>query len=245
MSRAEKREAAARAAKDKKQKKLLIVLAPILLLMVAWQGPGLLSGGGGAPPRRPPPARRRSRRPRPAPTDPTGAAPTTAGGDVPVVTPSGIGDGTLPDTDDSITAGEDQLIRFDRFLGKDPFHQQVDDTPAAAPPTDPGTGGSSGGGTVTPVPEDPGTEEPSAYTSATVDVNGVEETLSKGTPFPESDPLFKIVSISAGSVKIGLVSGSFSNGKETVTVKVGKTVTLVSQPDGVRYVIKLISTSKA
>ncbi len=244
MSRAEKREAAARAAKDKKQKKLLIVLAPILLLMVAWQGPGLLSGGGGAATTTSAGATTLTST-APAPTDPTGAAPTTAGGVPPVVTPSGTGDGSLPDTDDSITAGEDQLIRFDRFLGKDPFHQQVDDTPAAAPPTDPGAGGSSGGGTVTPVPEDPGTEEPSAYTSARVDVNGVEETLSKGTPFPESDPLFKIVSISAGSAKIGLVSGSFSNGKETVTVKVGKTVTLVSQPDGVRYVIKLISTSKA
>ena len=244
MSRAEKREAAARAAKDKKQKKMLIVLAPILLLMVAWQGPALLKGGGGAATTTAAGATTLSST-APAPTDPTGAAPTTAGGEVPVATPSGVG-ATLPDTDESVTAGEDQLVRFDRFLGKDPFQQQVDDTPAAAPPpTDPSTGGSNGGGTVTPVPEDPGTEEPSAYTSATVDVNGVQETLSKGTPFPESDPLFKIVSISAGSVKIGLVSGSFSNGKETVTVKTGKTVTLVSQPDGVRYVIKLISTSKA
>ncbi len=240
MSRAEKREAAARAAKDKKQKKMLIVLAPILLLMVAWQGPGLLKGGGGATTTAAGATTLTSTAP--APTDPTGAAPTTAGGVPPVATPSGTG-GTLPDTDDSITASEDQLVRFDRFLGKDPFAQQVDDTPAAAPPpADPGAGG-SGGGTVTPVPEDP--EEPSAYTSARVDVNGVDETLSKGTPFPESDPLFKIVSISAGSAKIGLVSGSFSNGKETVTVKVGKTVTLVSQPDGVRYVIKLISVSKA
>jgi hypothetical protein len=242
MSRAEKREAAARAAKDKKQKKLLIVLAPILLLMVAWQGPALLKGGGGATTTAAGATTLTSTAP--APTDPTGAAPTTAGGEVPVATPSGVG-ASLPDTDESVTAGEDQLVRFDRFLGKDPFQQQVDDTPAAAPPpSDPGTG-SNGGGTVTPVPEDPGTEEPSAYSAATVDVNGVQETLSKGTPFPESDPLFKIVSISAGSAKIGLVSGSFSNGKETVTVKVGKTVTLVSQPDGVRYVIKLISTTKA
>ena len=45
-------------------------------------------------------------------------------------------------------------------------------------------------------------------------------------------------------MKIGLVSGSFSNGQETVKVKVGKTVTLVSQPDGVRYVIKLVSVSQ-
>jgi hypothetical protein len=41
-------------------------------------------------------------------------------------------------------------------------------------------------------------------------------------------------------VKIGLVSGEFSKG-DTVTVKVGKSVTLVSQPDGLRYVVKLVT----
>ena len=71
------------------------------------------------------------------------------------------------------------------------------------------------------------------------------EQLTKGATFPESDPLFKLVSISANSVKIGLVSGSFSDGQETVKVKLGKTVALVSQPDSVRYVIKLVSVTKA
>jgi hypothetical protein len=241
MSRAQKREEAARAAKDKKQKKLLIGLAPLLLLMLAWQGPGILkqvSGGGTATTTSAAATTLVSTAPDPA-ADPNAPAPTTAGG-APVVTPSGTGDGTLPDTDESVTASEDQLIRFDRFLGKDPFEQQVKAVESAPPPTDPG---GTGGGTVTPVPTDP--EEPSAYNAATLDVNGVVEQLTKGATFPESDPLFKLVSISENNVKIGLVSGSFSDGQETVKVKLGKTVTLVSQPDGVRYVIKLISTSKA
>ncbi len=241
MSRAQKREEAAREAKERKQKKLLIGLAPLLLLMLAWQGPGILkqlTGGGAATTTSAGATTLASTAP--APTDPTGAAPTTAGGTAVVVTPSGT-PGNLPDTDETVTAGEGQLLRFDRFLGKDPFQQQVEANEAAPPPSNPGDTrrlGDAG-------PDRPGDEEPSAYTSATLDTNGVQEELSKGSSFPASDPLFRLVSISAKSVKIGLVSGSFSNGQETVTVKVGKTVTLVSQPDGVRYVIKLVSVSKA
>ena len=39
---------------------------------------------------------------------------------------------------------------------------------------------------------------------------------------------------------IGLVTGSFSTGVPTVDLNVGETLTLISQPDGVRYEIELI-----
>jgi hypothetical protein len=239
MSRAGKIEEQARVAKERKQKKLLIGLAPLLLLLLVWQGPGILktvTGGGGTATTAAGPTTLTSTVA--ATPDPTGAAPTTAGTPAVVETPSGV-PATLPETDETASAGEGQLVRFDRFLGKDPFRQLVKANEPVAPPADDGSGG-----TITPVPPDnepPGSGEPSAFTSAALNVNGVEEELSKGATFPQSDPLFRLVSISAKSVKIGLVSGSFSNGKETITVKLGKTVTLVSQPDGIRYVIKLVS----
>ncbi len=235
----QKREEAAREAKEKKQKKILIFLAPVLLLVLVWQGPGMLkafTGGGEATTT----AAGATTLVSTAPTDPTGAAPTTAGGD-PAAVPTPGGSAPLPESDETVVAAEGQLLRFDRFLGKDPFNQQVKANEALPPPTDPGTTG----GSVTPVPNDPGTDQPSAYTSATLEVNGVDEQLSKGTAFPASDPLFRLVAITGKNVKIGLVSGSFSDGQDTVTVKVGKTVTLVSQPDGIRYVIKLVSVAKA
>ena len=71
-------------------------------------------------------------------------------------------------------------------------------------------------------------------------VNGKASVLDVGDSFPEGDPAFKIVSIGTGSVEIGLVDGSFSTGVDTITVKVGEPVTLISQPDGARYTIRLI-----
>ena len=71
-------------------------------------------------------------------------------------------------------------------------------------------------------------------------MNGISESVTPGGTFPTSDPIFQLVSIAPSSVKIGLVSGDFSNGAKTITVKLGKSVTLVSQPDGFRYTIKLV-----
>ena len=65
--------------------------------------------------------------------------------------------------------------------------------------------------------------------------------MKRDIPFPTSDPLFQLVSLTNTTAKIGLVAGSFSNGKKTVTLKLGKVLTLVSEPDGLRYRLKLIS----
>ena len=261
MNRAEKREQAHRQAKDKKQKKILIGLAPLLLLLLVWQGPGMLkamTGGDKGPvpvvqpeggpattpapgtaapaPIRPP--RPRPRRPRPA------SAPAT-----PVVT-------TLPSTDGTAEAGEGQLVAFDRFVGKDPFRQLVDDTEdtgggggATTPP--PGTGfepgpnanggggnggGSNGGG-------GSGGSTPATYTSATLKVNGNQETVSVKGTFPSYDPIFRLKKVTRTGVELVLVTGAFTEGQDAISVKVGKSVTLVSQPDGQRFVIKLVSVA--
>ena len=78
---------------------------------------------------------------------------------------------------------------------------------------------------------------------ATMDVNGTPETVAVGAPFPVADPIFRLVSLTARSAKIGLVTGQYSTGSQTVVVKLGKSVTLVSQPDGLRYRITLVRVS--
>ncbi|MBA2615468.1 MAG: hypothetical protein H0U90_06770 [Actinobacteria bacterium] len=58
-----------------------------------------------------------------------------------------------------------------------------------------------------------------------------------------SDPIFRLVSLTSKTGKVGLVTGQYSTGSATVTIKVGKSVTLVSQPDGLRYRITLVRIS--
>jgi hypothetical protein len=74
-----------------------------------------------------------------------------------------------------------------------------------------------------------------------LDVNGTRETLGVNAIFPAADPVFTLAAVSKKSVKIGLVTGEFSTGVPTVTVKLGESVTLVSEPDGLQYIIKLVS----
>jgi hypothetical protein len=247
MSKAEKREEAARKAKEAKQKKILIGLAPLLLLMLAWQGPGMVkafTGGKEEPPPVAQPEVSGETTPEETTADPTTAPPpTTGGGSAPVgATPVALG---LPDTDGGAMADSGQLVTFDRFLGKDPFRRLVEDKAdtgdGSVPPPEPppaGDGGSGGAGNGN---GDGGGGATVVYSTATISVNGVRETLGLNATFPASDPIFRLKAISKGGVKIGLVTGSFTDGQAEIAVKVGKSVTLVSQPDGLRFVIRVIS----
>jgi hypothetical protein len=255
MNRAEKREQAHRAAKDKKQKKILIGIAPLLLLLLAWQGPGMLkafTGGEKAPPPVVQPEGGAAATPAPG-TDPTAApAPSTAApGEAPatpVVT-------TLPSTDGTAEPGEGQLVAFDRFVGKDPFRQLVDDnegTPGdggggTTPPPgtgfepNPSSGGNGGGGSGGGGGNGGGT--PATLTSATLKVNGNQEQVSVKGTFPSYDPIFRLKKVTRTGIELVLVTGAFTEGQDAIPVKVGKSVTLVSQPDGQRFVITVVSVS--
>lgn len=248
MPPAGKAQAALRKQKDARQKKMLIMLAPVFLGLVAWQGPGILKAFSGSEPTPAPAAAPAST----TPIDPTAAAaPSTA---APATPPAATG-GALPDTDVPVAAGADQLVTFDRFVGKDPFKQQVsakEDSSSGgnAPPAGADTGsgdgsgnGGSNGGTpppLTPPPGGGGGGSPDRAGVATIDVNGTPETAGVGDVFPASEPIFRIVSLSAKSAKIGLVTGEFSTGRPTITLKLGQSLTLVSQPDGLRYTITLV-----
>jgi len=261
MASLQKQQAALKKAKAKKQKKILFALAPVLLLILVFMGPGLLKNfTGGGKKTAPPvvaPDLDGDGHPDPAGSTPpptSGAAPTTAApaaGATGTTTPVAPTATTLDDTDGVSDAGPGQLVSFDRFIGRDPFQQGIEAKPpdaggvpggapggAPKPPKSGGgsTGGSTGGGTT-------GGSGGDAYTSAKLEVNGVEQTVAEDGTFPEDDPIFKLVAVKKGSIEIGLVAGEFNASDQTISVKVGKSVTLVSQPDGLRYVIKLVSVS--
>jgi hypothetical protein len=257
---AKKGEEILRQRKEAKQKKLLFVLGPIFLLLMIWQGPGyvkMLTGGGSEPT-----AATTSTPAETGATPDPGSAPppSTAVPDPSAVPPAPPAAGALPDSDQPVSADTGQLISFGRFLSKDPFKQGIAPPPASDGSTSgtgstggagtTGSGGSTGGSTVVPPPTgtdgggDGGSDGGGSFTtpsSADIKVNGTTESVERDQPFPASDPLFQLVSLTNTTAKIGLVAGSFSNGKKTVTLKLGKVLTLVSEPDGLRYRLKLIS----
>jgi hypothetical protein len=76
-----------------------------------------------------------------------------------------------------------------------------------------------------------------------IEVNGTSETVAVGKTFPASapQPYFQLVSVTRNAAKIGIAGGSLTNGDDTVTIPVGKSVTLMNTADGTKYTIKVVS----
>jgi hypothetical protein len=123
---------------------------------------------------------------------------------------------SLPDTDVRPDPLEGQLVSFSRFPGRDPFAVI--------------RGPSSSGDDTDPTPN----------SGATIEVNGASESVAIGDPFPAGEPTFRLVSVEGQVANIGLVSGTFSSGAETIAIGVGETLVLVAD-NGERYAIKLVS----
>ena len=109
--------------KQAKQKKMLLLLVPVLAVLAFIQGPKLLKSLGGDSAETTAAATTGAADTGPAETTP---ASTEAGSDAtaPVVAVP-TGPVTLVDSDVPPAADEGQLVAFDRFVGKDPFKQQV------------------------------------------------------------------------------------------------------------------------
>jgi len=208
--------------KEAKQKKVLFLLVPIFIGLIAWQGPKTFKAvtGGNAPP--PTTAA-------PLTTAPTpGSAPSTPGAGA-VAPPS-----QLVDTDALPSLMDGQMSNLGVFPGRDPFSGGVI-TPGAGDVSTGGGGTGTGTGT--------GTTSTTTPTSARVEVNGAAEDVSIGNTFPESDPAFKLVSVTASAAMISLASGAtFTNGDRSEQIKVGETLTVVGD-DGSTFSIKLVGTS--
>jgi hypothetical protein len=194
----------------------------------------------------------------PAPGTTVPLAPPSLGGGTsgsapaaPAGTPSAEG---LVDSDMPPQPAAGQLVSFGRFQSKDPFAPQVDASCSGA-----SCAGSSGSSSTVPTtsprvapqpaptPARPGTSGSSTgaaqLTAARISLNGVAETVAVGQAFPQSDPLFRLVSLTRTTAKIAIAGGSYEDGRPAVTLKKGKPVTLMNTADGARYQLLLISIS--
>ena len=230
-------------AKARKQKILAAGLGVVLLGVLAFQAPtilGLFKGSSSTASSEP------AATPAPAP-----AAPAPIAGGTPAPAPAAAPSGELIDSDVAPEPAQGQLVSFDRFESKDPFVQQIGKA---------GSGTTSGGGAaakpsappqdkrlapVDPVPT-PADEAPAPATetgtpTARISVNGVSEDVAVAGAFPESDPIFKLVSLKGTTAKIGIVDGTYATGTPTITLrKGGKPVTLMNTADGTTYVLRLL-----
>jgi hypothetical protein len=218
-------------ARAKKQKIVAAVLGVVLLGVLAWQVPSLMKTLN----KKPPPSAAPAPAPAPVPGA-TGAVVPPATG-TPVAT--SVSSGTLVDSDPATQAAGGQLVSFDRFASKDPFAQQLGTpTPPAA-----GRAASKPAPPPPPPPPPPPAQPAAAATTARISVNGVSEQVGVGGSFPQADPMFVLMSLTATTAKVGIADGTLDTGAPTVTLKKGKKLTLQNTVDGARYELLLIATS--
>jgi hypothetical protein len=240
-------------AKQKKQKIIAAVLGVVFLGVVAFQGPKLWKQlhPASAP-------ARVSYNEKPAGTTTTGtpslAAPTLGGSETPGSTPasgSSLASASTPPLADG------QLSSFSLFASKDPFAQQLSDSPAtssstpsaAGPSARSGSSGSSGSSS-----SSGGSASAPRPGTAVISVNGTLYSVAVGNDFPDASstdpsvqPLFHLVSVTAHRAKISIVGGSYASGAPAVTLQENKPVTLMNTADGVRYklILKPVGTAVA
>lgn len=246
-------------AKAARQKKLAIGGGVLLLALLAFQVPRTMKMLHPKPPPTPTVASSTTATTTtatattPAPTSSaTGATATPAA----ATSPSGSADALVVNADLAPTPLDGQLTSFTHFTSKDPFQQQATagsvgsssssassgssaskSTPKAPP------AGATGGGAVTPGSGTTPAAPAPALQSAVLSINGVEEQVNVDADFPATAPLFHLVALTAKTAKISIAGGSLASGAPTVTLHLGKSVTLMNTADGTRYKIVLVSTS--
>jgi hypothetical protein len=225
-----------REAKDRRAKRLVIGGAVVLVAVLAFEMPKVLKGHGGSSSSTPPAATTTTTPGYGASTTPT-STPVASAAVLPATSAK------LTTSDLSPRRSKSELYSFSHFAGKDPFVQQVSASDITSSPS--GTSGASRVITAGPAPSAQTTSARMlARTGAvTLQVNGKTQTVRIGGSFPSSNPLFKLVSVSHGLVRIGIASGSYQSGAQTVSLVSGRTMTLVDTADGVRYRIRLLSAS--
>lgn len=252
-----------RAAKQRRQKKIAVGGAVLLAVVLAIQVPRLMNRGGSSAPATAaadttgtatttgattPGATAGGAAA--APTAPTAGATSTATGSTTTHT-------KLPDSDVAPTRLRSQLASFELFDSKDPFVQQVSSAPAptAAVGTAPMASSTPGASGPTASPgappstnvqttQPPVTARTLAHAlSAMIEVNGRSERVGVDQAFPSSSPTFKLVSLANGVAMIGIAGGAYASGAQTATLQQGTTLTLVDTSSGLRYELRLVSTS--
>ena len=236
-----------RDAKDRRTKKIAVGGVVLLVAVLAFEVPKVLKSSGGNSSS--PPAATTTAAGTGVSTTPATSAPgTVAAAAVPAASTK------LPNSDPTPTRTKSQLYSFSQFAGKDPFVQQVTaasitSSPATAGASsgtsgNGGSGSSSGGSSSSAaVPAKTYSRTLAQTGAAVLQVNGKVQTVRIGASFPSSNPLFRLVSIVHGVARIGIASGSYASGAQTVSLAAGRSLTLVDTADGIRYRVRLLSAS--
>ena len=255
-------------AKKAKQKKVAIGLCVLLVGVVAFQGPKMLKMMKGPQAA----AVAEPATPAATPT-PTPAVPGTTVAASPTGVPVVPGqEAVLADSDVAPHAQSGQLLSIDSFSTKDPFAQQVtevvpsdnpattsDSAPVSTPATDSPTDSGAPPGTFDPLgsnPQDqdpnaaapsttPSVDPPATATETTISINGSTESVVALATFPAADPVFVLESLAKDgkSALISVAGGSYTNGKQTVKLQIGKRLTLQNTSDGARYDLELLTVA--
>jgi hypothetical protein len=225
-----------REAKDKRAKRMAIGGAVLLAIVLAWEIPHVLGGKKSATP-----AATTSTVAVDS-TTPGAATPATTAGVTPASATPSTASPKLTSSDLPPRRSKGQLASFSTFASKDPFVQQV-----TAPTTAPGatdTSSSTGTTSSTTSRNKPVLTARTLARSGAVriSVNGRPESVRMGASFPSSNPIFTLVSVTRGIVKIGIANGSYSSGAQTVALRLNSPLTLVDSTNGVRYRLQLLGS---
>ena len=244
MSR-KKRQQDLQKAKDKKMKKVAVGLAVVLAVVLAFEVPKMLNHGGSSSA---PPAQAVATTPSTSAAAPTTAAPTTTPAGTAAAAVMPVTSSKLPNSDTLPRAGKAQLFAFSHFASKDPFVQQVN--PAAASSTSSSSSNSGSSTQYKPPTAAIGTTAAVTHQTgralavagaARISVNGRLQIVRVGTSFPTANPLFRLVSVKGSVARIGIASGAYSSGAQTVSLTAGRTMTLVDTADGIRYQLRFLA----
>jgi hypothetical protein len=222
-----------REAKDKRAKRMAIGGAVLLAIVLAWEIPHFLGGKKSASP-----AATTNAAASVDSTTPGATTPATTAGVTATATPS-TASPKLTSSDLPPRRSKGQLASFSTFASKDPFIQQVEapSGPEAAVTSSSTAPTSSTGTRNKPVL----TARTLARSGAVrISVNGRPESVRIGASFPSSNPVFRLVSLTRGVVKIGIANGSYSSGAQTVALRLNSPLTLVDSTNGVRYKLQLL-----
>lgn len=225
-----------REAKDKRAKRMAIGGAVLLAIVLAWEIPHVLGGKKSATP-----ATTTSATAPADSTTPGATTPATTAGVIPASATPSTASPKLTSSDLPPRRSKGQLASFSTFASKDPFIQQV-----KAPTTPGATDTSSSTGTTSST----NTRNKPVLTARTlarsgavrISVNGRPESVRMGASFPSSNPIFTLVSVTRGVVKIGIANGSYSSGAQTVALRLNSPLTLVDSTNGVRYRLQLLGS---
>ena len=96
-----------------------------------------------------------------------------------------------------------------------------------------------------PVSTLPAPAPPATSTETTISINGVTESVAPLGEFPAADPVFVLDSLASDgkSALISVAGGSYTNGKQTIKLQVGKRLTLQNTSDGSRYDLELLTVA--